>query len=48
MSGHVLGADGGALDRTAAHQFAAERPDTFMWTYETEGPEAWRVRIDRR
>ncbi len=30
------------------YQLAAERPDTFTWTYEEEGPEVWRVRIDRR
>lgn len=30
------------------YQLAAERPDTFTWTYEEQGPEVWRVRIDRR
>ena len=30
------------------YQLAAEHPDTFTWTYEAEGPEIWRVRIDRR
>ena len=30
------------------YQFAAERADQFEWTYEAEGPEVWRVRIDRR
>ena len=30
------------------YQFAAERPDQFAWAYEAEGPDLWRVRIDRR
>lgn len=30
------------------YQLVAERPDTFTWTYEEQGPEVWRVRIDRR
>jgi uncharacterized protein (DUF2249 family) len=30
------------------YQLAAERADQFVWTYEEEGPEVWRVRIDRR
>jgi uncharacterized protein (DUF2249 family) len=34
--------------RPLRFQLAAERPDTFAWTYEAEGPEVWRVRIDRR
>lgn len=34
--------------RPLRYQLAAERPDTFTWTYEAEGPEVWRVRIDRR
>jgi uncharacterized protein (DUF2249 family) len=34
--------------RPLRYQLAAERPDTFEWTYEAEGPEVWRVRIDRR
>lgn len=34
--------------RPLHYQFSAERPDTFAWTYEAEGPEVWRVRIDRR
>ncbi len=34
--------------RPLRYQLAAERPDTFSWTYEAEGPEVWRVRIDRR
>jgi uncharacterized protein (DUF2249 family) len=34
--------------RPLRYQLAAERPDTFDWTYEAEGPELWRVRISRR
>lgn len=34
--------------RPLRYQFAAERPDTFDWAYEAEGPELWRVRISRR
>ena len=34
--------------RPLRYQLSAERPDTFDWTYEAEGPEVWRVRIDRR
>lgn len=34
--------------RPLRYQFSAERPDQFEWTYEAEGPEVWRVRIDRR
>ena len=34
--------------RPLRYQLAAERPETFEWTYEAEGPEVWRVRIDRR
>lgn len=30
------------------YQLVAERPDTFTWTYEEQGPDVWRVRIDRR
>lgn len=30
------------------YQLAAERPNTFEWTYEAAGPEVWRVRIDRK
>ena len=29
-------------------QLMAERPETFDWTYEAQGPELWRVRISRR
>ncbi len=34
--------------RPLRYQLAAEHPDRFAWTYEAEGPEVWRVRIDRR
>jgi uncharacterized protein (DUF2249 family) len=34
--------------RPLKFQFAAERPQQFDWTYEAEGPDVWRVRIDRR
>ncbi|HEY7395650.1 MAG TPA: DUF2249 domain-containing protein [Gemmatimonadaceae bacterium] len=34
--------------RPLRYQLSAERPDTFAWTYEAEGPDVWRVRIDRR
>lgn len=34
--------------RPLRYQFMAERPDSFDWTYEAEGPEIWRVRISRR
>jgi uncharacterized protein (DUF2249 family) len=30
------------------YQLAAEHPNQFQWTYEAEGPDVWRVRIDRR
>jgi len=30
------------------YQLAAERANQFEWTYEAEGPEVWRVRIERR
>lgn len=33
--------------RPLRYQLLAERPDTFDWAYETEGPELWRVRISR-
>jgi uncharacterized protein (DUF2249 family) len=29
------------------YQLAAERPESFDWAYEAEGPELWRVRIRR-
>lgn len=34
--------------RPLRYQFAAERPDSFDWAYEAEGPELWKVRISRR
>lgn len=34
--------------RPLRYQLMAERPDTFEWTYQEEGPEVWRVRIDRK
>lgn len=29
------------------YQFSAEYPGIFEWTYEEQGPELWKVRIDR-
>ena len=29
------------------YQLSAEHPNKFAWTYEANGPEVWRVRIDR-
>jgi len=34
--------------RPLRYQLSAERPGTFEWTYQEEGPETWRVRIDRK
>ena len=34
--------------RPLRYQLLAERPGTFDWTYLAEGPDVWRVRIDRR
>ena len=34
--------------RPLRYQLLAERPDTFEWTYQAQGPEVWRVRIDRK
>jgi len=34
--------------RPLRYQFLAERPEQFEWTYEAEGPDVWRVRVDRR
>ena len=34
--------------RPLRYQLLAERPDTFEWTYQAEGPDVWRVRIDRK
>ncbi len=30
------------------YQLLAERPESFDWQYEAEGPELWCVRISRR
>ena len=30
------------------YQLMAERPESFDWTYEAQGPELWRVKISRR
>ena len=30
------------------YQLLAERPESFDWEYEAEGPELWKVRISRR
>ncbi|HEV2515849.1 MAG TPA: DUF2249 domain-containing protein [Devosia sp.] len=29
------------------YQFSAEYPGIFEWTYEQNGPDVWKVRIDR-
>jgi uncharacterized protein (DUF2249 family) len=34
--------------RPLRYQLDAERPNQFGWDYEAEGPEEWRVRINRR
>ena len=34
--------------RPLRYQLMAERPESFDWSYEEEGPEVWRVRITRR
>jgi uncharacterized protein (DUF2249 family) len=34
--------------RPLRYQLLAERPDSFEWTYEEQGPDVWRVKIDRR
>ncbi|HET7549832.1 MAG TPA: DUF2249 domain-containing protein [Gemmatimonadaceae bacterium] len=34
--------------RPLRYQLMAERPDTFDWAYEAEGPEVWRVSIRRK
>jgi uncharacterized protein (DUF2249 family) len=33
--------------RPLRYQLAAEYPDMFTWSYEAEGPELWRVRVER-
>ena len=30
------------------YQLLAERPNSFDWVYEAEGPDMWKVRITRR
>ncbi|HVH39850.1 MAG TPA: DUF2249 domain-containing protein [Gemmatimonadaceae bacterium] len=34
--------------RPLRYQINAERPETFDWQYEKEGPSVWQVRISRR
>ena len=34
--------------RPLRYQLLAERPDSFDWAYEAEGPELWKVRISRK
>lgn len=34
--------------RPLRYQLMAERPESFDWLYEANGPEVWRVRITRR
>lgn len=34
--------------RPLRYQLLAERPNTFDWVYDEEGPTVWRVRITRR
>ena len=34
--------------RPLRYQLLAERPNTFDWVYEEEGPNVWRVRITRK
>jgi uncharacterized protein (DUF2249 family) len=34
--------------RPLRYQLLAERPNTFDWVYEEEGPAVWRVRISRK
>lgn len=34
--------------RPLRYQLMAERPDSFDWKYEAEGPQVWRVNITRR
>ena len=33
--------------RPLRYQFQAERPEAFGWTYLEEGPQTWRVKIER-
>lgn len=34
--------------RPLRYQLMAERPNTFDWEYEAQGPEVWRVNIRRK
>lgn len=34
--------------RPLRYQLAAERPESFEWHYQEEGPTVWRVRISRK
>jgi uncharacterized protein (DUF2249 family) len=34
--------------RPLRYQLMAERPDTFDWEYEAQGPEVWKVNIKRK
>ena len=34
--------------RPLRYQLMAERPDTFDWEYEEQGPQVWRVNIRRK
>ena len=34
--------------RPLRYQLDAEHPGTFEWTYQAQGPEIWRVQIDRK
>ncbi len=34
--------------RPLRYQLMAERPDTFDWEYEAQGPQVWRVNIRRK
>ena len=34
--------------RPLRYQLMAERPNTFDWEYEAEGPQVWRVNIKRK
>ena len=34
--------------RPLRYQLEAERPGSFTWAYQEEGPSVWRVRIDRK
>lgn len=34
--------------RPLRYQLAAERPDSFDWDYQSQGPDVWKVRISKR